>query len=170
MVAMRDPQTDRLNMLLTDRGQRWANQLPCLLQPHGVRTLRAASVNAAVRLIHRDLIHIAVIDMALPMDADQAEPSVGSPGGICLLKEIRRLDHRPRAIVAVRDRAFDPRVDDPILIEALRLDVFSVLDQPVEIEQILGVLRRALEKHYAGQWPTHSNGTQETHNEDSTPR
>ena len=161
MVAMRDPKSDRLNMLLSDRGQQWASQLPCLLEPQGVRTLRADSVTASVKLIHRDPIHIAVIDMALPMQVGQADPqAAAAPGGICLLKEIRRLAQRPRAIVAVRDRRFDPRIDDPILIEALKLNVFSVLDEPVEIEQILGVLRRALERHYQGRWPAEPPRTQ----------
>jgi DNA-binding response OmpR family regulator len=40
-----------------------------------------------------------------------------------------------------------------LLREALRLGAFSVLHKPVEIEQLLAVFRRLLDRRYSGQWP-----------------
>ena len=54
--------------------------------------------------------------------------------------------------MGVRDRRFDRR-DNRLLAEALRLEAFSVLDRPVELEQLLEVLRRLLARYYGGLWP-----------------
>ena len=147
----------RLNVLLTDGEQRWAEQLPRLLEPQGIRAIRAGDVEEAARVIERQLIHAAVVDIALPMDR-RAEPRKpregvheGGHGGLKLLRVIQRIDPSPPAVV-VRDRRFD-RVDDRLLSEALKLRAFSVLDEPVELEQLLETLRRLLIRHYGGAWP-----------------
>jgi len=87
--------------------------------------------------------------IALPMDRDAAPDA--TPGGLKLLRVMRRLDPAPPAVV-VRGRRFD-RVDDRLLNEALRLDAFSVLDEPVDLEQMLETLRRLIVRYYGGQWP-----------------
>ena len=144
----------RLNVLLTDGDQRWAEQLPRLLEPQGIRAIRAGDVDEAARIIERQLIHAAVVDIALPMDR-RAEPNERATGGLKLLRVIQRLDPSPPAVV-VRGRRFD-RVDDRLLAEALKLRAFSVLDEPVELEQLLETLRRLLKRYYGGAWPGGGN-------------
>jgi DNA-binding NtrC family response regulator len=39
------------------------------------------------------------------------------------------------------------------LHDALREGAFAVLDQPLDRETLLEVLRRVLMRHYAGHWP-----------------
>ena len=159
MIDLRTDCDDRLNVLLTDRGQHWASQLPQLLQPQGVRAIRADCLSRAVEVLEQNPIHVAVVDLALPSgEADEDEPQApGAPrrlsGGMKLLQVMRRMDHRPPAVVVVRGRRFDSRVDDFVLAEAMRLNVFSVMDMPVALEQMLSVLQRVMEKFYGGHWP-----------------
>lgn len=139
----------RLNVLLMEAEGPWADQLPRLLEPQGVRTIRATSVDEAVEVIEHVSIHAALVDLATPM-GEQRSPL--ETGGLKLLRVIRRLRPTPPAVV-VRGRIFDRRTDDRVLSEALKLEAFSVLDQPVELEQVLETLRRLLQRHYGGLWP-----------------
>jgi len=157
----------RLTVLLTGSDERWAAQLPRLLEPQGVITLFAFDVDEAVRTIESHAIHAAVVDLATPMrrfddevleeapapirhGASEAKRLV--PAGLKLLRLIHRLDPAPPAVV-VRGRLFDQRTDNRLLAEALKLHAFSVLDQPVQLEQLLDVLRRLLARFYDGHWP-----------------
>jgi len=144
----------RLNVLVTDRGERWSVQLPRLLQPHGVHAYSVASSDEAVELMQATPIHVAVVDMYLDSNPEDRPAPQRLPGGLKLLQVIQRIESRPPAVMVVRSRHFDPRVDNFVLSEALKLNAFSVLDQPVELEQMLTVLRRALERYYGGSWPT----------------
>ena len=147
------PKSDRLHVMVTDRGQRWAQQIPRLLEPHGVRSYTVHTSDEAVDLLQATPIHVAVVDMFLDTDPDATPSTTRLPGGLKLLQVIQRIDRRPPAVMVVRSRHFDPRIDNFVLAEALKLNAFSVLDHPVEIEQMLSVLRRALERYYRGQWP-----------------
>lgn len=144
----------RLNVLLTDRGQRWATQLPRLLAPQGIHAHRAATYDQALGVIEATPIHVAVVDMYLDTHAQTPPPTAERlPTGLKLLQIIQRIEDRPPAVMIVRSRRFDPRVDDFVLTEALRLNAFTVLDQPVDLEQLLVVLQRALERYFNGTWP-----------------
>jgi CheY-like chemotaxis protein len=150
---------NRLNVLLTDFDEPWAEQLPRLLEPQGVRAIRVHDVDQAVEAIHRQPIHALVVDLALPMSGASTTPSFGTggrggrpeTGGLKLLKVIQRLEAPPPTVV-VRGRRFD-RDDGRLLNEALRLKAFSVLDHPVQLEQLLEVFRRLMHRHYGGAWP-----------------
>lgn len=153
-----DPDGGRLNVLLTDHGQRWARQVPALLEPQGVRAFRAESMDQAVGLIEATPIHVAVVDLAMGGEGDQPAPAPDRvPDGLKLLRVIQRIATRPPAVVVVRGRSFQPRFDKFVLTEAMKLNAFSVLDTPVHLEQMLSVLQRALERFYGGQWPTDPN-------------
>ena len=39
---------------------------------------------------------------------------------------------------------------------ALRAGAFAVIDQPVDLELMLKVLSRAMQRFYRGQWPCHA--------------
>ena len=143
----------RLNVLLTDRGADWADQLPELLKPQGVHAFRVSDPDKAVELIEATPIHVAVLDMYLDADPDEPPRAERLPAGLKLLRVIQRIDRRPPAVMVVRNRYFDPRIDNFVLAEALKLNAFSVLDQPVRLEQLLAVLHRALERYFGGHWP-----------------
>ena len=51
---------------------------------------------------------------------------------------------QPMVLTVFRSRALN---------EALRLGAFSVMEKPVDVEQLLGVFRRLMDKRYRGNWP-----------------
>ncbi|MFM9956494.1 MAG: hypothetical protein ACKVZJ_00320 [Phycisphaerales bacterium] len=156
----------RLNLLLTYGGwqpQSWVDVLPTLLEPFGVRALRARSGNEAAGVIRSNPVHIAVVDLALPLDApaaaapsiaDDRDPGEALPpeeGGERIIELLRRLENPPPTVIVSRKRS--SRENTRSLSNALRSGAFAVLEPPVNIELALEVMRRVLQRHYAGRWP-----------------
>ncbi len=145
----------RLNLLLSCAHwsqQNWADRLPTLLEPMGVRSFRAASGAEATRVLRQTNVHIAVVDLALPMDPDAGATEEGGPG---LLELLARLASPPPTVVIKRARS--TRDDRRELAAALRAGAFAVIDRPQDasdIEMLLEVLRRCLLRQYAGRWPS----------------
>jgi CheY-like chemotaxis protein len=127
--------------------------LPRLLEPLGVLSHRAGSGAEATRVIRSRPIHIAVVDLALPLE-ESAEAPEFSEGGPRLLELLSRLDQPPPVVVVKRGRtARDEKRD---VCEALRLGAFAVIDRPRDVRDLnvmLDVLRRVLERRYQGRWP-----------------
>ena len=92
---------NRLSLMLSYGGwerQNFAEQLPRLLEPIGIDCLRVGSAEEATALLKLRPVHIAVIDLRIPLDR-----RVDEPGGERLLKILRRLDSPPPTVV-VRPR------------------------------------------------------------------
>ncbi|MEO1009250.1 MAG: hypothetical protein AAFX79_11850 [Planctomycetota bacterium] len=142
----------RLNLLLSDASrpeQSWADRLPPLLEPMGVRTLRARSGTEATRVLAANPVHMAVVDLALPLDERSAED-----GGLRLLELLRRSESPPPTIVIRRARTTREATREAA--RALMANAFAVIDRPSQhrdVELLLEVLRRVLARHYRGQWP-----------------
>ncbi len=156
-VSGRSP---RLNLLLSYAGwqeQNWAEQLPCLLEPMGISSIRVNSGREAAQVISDQPIHIAVVDLRLPLDdlREEEEAKVGDEGGLRILQILRRLEAPPPTIVirhpADRDHA---RAHQRSLNQALREGAFAVFDVPVVMEQLLQTMQRILKRHYADSWPS----------------
>ena len=87
----------RLNLLLSYAGWHqdpWVDRLPKLLEPMGVLSHRAESGREAQDVIRHTPIHIAVVDLGLPLDtvdSDADAPEL-SEGGSRLLELLHRLD------------------------------------------------------------------------------
>ncbi|TVQ33523.1 MAG: response regulator [Phycisphaeraceae bacterium] len=148
----------RLNMLLSYGGWRsdsWAERLPCLLQPMGVRAWRVDSGRDAARLLQSGSpFHIAVVDLRLPLDRSPAGEGTKErmeEGGSRLLELLARLPDPPPTIVVKASRT--QRDDARELAEALRRGVFTVVDRPVDLELMLELFRRILRRHYEDRWP-----------------
>ena len=148
----------RFNVLLTEdrphSDQHWTSQLPRLLEPQGVVSHVVQTGQQAIDLAERMEIHAAVIDLATPIYAELGKrpQSHVCPGGIWLMELMRRLPNQP-PIVMLRKPAFSQRQAVRTLTDALRLGAFSVMNKPVDVEQLLGVFRRLLDKKYRGAWP-----------------
>ena len=153
-----DPTAHRLNLLLSYAGwrsQSWAEQLPQLLEPMGIASFRVQSGREASEVIQRRRMHIAVVDLGLPIDDQSAAAAPGHPGetgGTRLLQILRRLDAPPPTIVIRRpvDKAAG---NERTLHEALREGAFTVLDVPVQLEHMLELMRRILRRCYSDTWP-----------------
>ncbi len=158
----------RFNVLLTEDREHsvghWTRQLPRLLKPQGVQAYVARSGREAVEMVNDLEIHAALIDLATPQDPRKAEPealgtSQSSAGpfaeaqGLWVLEVIRRLPQRP-PVVVVNSRAIARTQAQRCLNQALRLGAFSVVNRPSDIEDMLAVIRRLIDRQYEGAWPS----------------
>lgn len=150
----------RLNLLLSAGGciewrdQSWADALPRLLEPMGVQVWRVRSGREAAEVIKRTPVHIALVDLALPLDTCAPPPGAAAAeeGGPRLLEILSRLASPPPTVVVKGGRS--KREDARTLASALTAGAFAVLERPVHIETALEVMRRILHRHYANRWPT----------------
>ena len=144
----------RLNLLLTYGGWREGtvvDQLPRLLEPMGIRSIRVASGEEAADVIVAMPVHIAVVDLEIPLRRGERSAAPAA-GGARTLQLLRRLD-QPPVVVVVRPPQAEPREDVRGLHDALRHGAFAVLDRPLTLDTTLEVMRRILRRYYAGGWP-----------------
>ena len=142
----------RLNLLLSYGGWRddaLERQLPPLLRPLGVHCLEARTGAEAQEVIRRERVHVAVVDVSVPMGGDAlGTDEVGSR----ILQLLRRMENPPPTIVV---RPPQPSHRDAVrsLHAMLAEGAFAVLDRPFPVESLLETLRRILQRHYRGAWP-----------------
>lgn len=147
------PAGGRLNLLLSYAGWQphsWVDHIPALLEPMGVRALRAGTGREATAVIQAQPIHIAVVDLGLPMaTTDDTEEA-----GARILSLLSRVSQPPPTVVVKRSRT--SRDDRREICDALRHGAFAVIDRPrtqADVEILLEVLRRCLRRYYHGRWP-----------------
>lgn len=153
----------RLNLLLSHAGwdpDPWVGRLPRLLEPMGVVSHVAESAREAASIIKSVRIHIAVVDLGLPMDGCGSGSGAGAGGasaeeaGPRLLELLSRLSVPLPTVVVKRSRGHRDACRE--LNAALRLGAFAVLDRPRDADDLnllLEVLRRCMARHYGGRWP-----------------
>ena len=142
----------RLNLLLTCGSWREDSpilQLPRLLGPFGIRSLTAKNGEEAVKVIETSDIHIAIVDLAIPLKVGSSDRR---PGDERVLQLLRRLNPQPPTIV-IRPRQTSARENARSLARSLHEGAFTVVDRPAMIETLLDALQRVLKKHYANRWP-----------------
>lgn len=157
----------RLNLLISYASWRhdsWADRLPCLLEPMGIHSVRARSAREAEKVIRTLPVHIAVVDMGLPLETPSPDSS-GDPAearrantcdneeaGPRLLELLRRLESPPPTVIVKSHRTH--RDDCRHLSAALRCGAFAVVDRSAaDLERMLDVLRRCLSRFYQDRWP-----------------
>jgi CheY-like chemotaxis protein len=161
--ACGDATHPRLNLLLSSAHWRYEpafEQLPHLLAPLGIRSITVSSGEEATDVIRTIRVHIAVVDLSIPLHkpaacADASSESARfamTSAGPRLLQLLRRLDAPPPTVV-VRPPPAAARESARTLADALREGAFAVLDRPVPLEAMLEVLRRIVRRHYADAWP-----------------
>ena len=152
----------RLNLLLSYAGWHpdpWIDRLPRLLEPMGVHSLRVDSGRQASTVIQSTRIHVAVVDLGLPLDETKTERDAElapefAEGGPRLLELLTRLAEPPPVVAVKRSRT--TRDDSRDIAAALRLGAFAIIDRPrsaTDLDLLLDVLRRCLARHYQGRWP-----------------
>jgi DNA-binding NtrC family response regulator len=118
------------------------------MQPMGVHAHIASTAKDALSAAREVRFHAAVVDLATPVGS----PTETQCGGLWLLKVLRRSEHRT-PIVVVNSHATQ-RQAVRLLNDALRLGAFSVVNRPVRIDALLGVIAKLLDRNYQGQWPS----------------
>ena len=97
--------------------------------------------------------HAALIDLSTPTGNEIGRTASGGyPGGLWLLEIFRRLPSRPPTVV-LNNNVYAPRQAQRYVNDALRLGAFTVINGPVEVEGLLAVIRRVVDRQYRGQWP-----------------
>jgi DNA-binding response OmpR family regulator len=148
------PPGGRLNLLLSYAGwqpESWADRLPRLLEPMGVRSLRASSGRQASEVLRDNQVHIAVVDLGLPLNEGDPDSEEAGPR---LLDLLLRLPEPPPTVVVKRSRTHRDACRE--MAAALRCGAFAVIDRPrdsSDLEILLGVLSRCLSRFYQGRWP-----------------
>lgn len=127
----------------------------------GVVAHRATSGADASRVLRSTPIHIAVVDLGLPLDAadaqSQAHTQTSTDGGLRLLDILKRLETSPPTVIVKRMTSHRDEARE--ITAALRAGAFAVVDRPStpgDLEIMLDVLRRCLCRFYKGRWPTSS--------------
>ena len=151
-----DSGSPRFNLLLSCAGWRpdpWIERFPRLLEPMGIASHTARCGKEASALIKSIPIHVAVVDLAIPLDG-RGDAAMTDDAGIRLLELLARLDAPPPTVVI--KRGLGGRDDCREMTAALRAGAFAVVDRPKgvdDLEIMLEVLRRALVRFYKGRWP-----------------
>jgi len=128
--------TSRLTVLLPTEQEGWHQTVAQLLEPQGVQTILARSGREALELIESRPLHAVVLDAAMP-----------GLGGLQVVKLMRELHKATPAILLASN------LTNSLLREALTMQVFSVLQKPVELNMLLDALARVLRRYHENRWP-----------------
>ncbi len=122
---------EEVNVLASHANWAWPEALRCIFQPRGVNLLVAGSAAEFVSIIERKRIHTTIIDM----DSQESD-------GLATIRIIR-MDYPLLPCILLASTA-----GKSLLGKALRLDVFSVIDKPVDMQILREQLNRLFLKKY----------------------
>ncbi|HUV65860.1 MAG TPA: response regulator [Sedimentisphaerales bacterium] len=122
---------EEVNVLASDANWAWPEALRCIFRPRGVNLLVAESAAEFVNIIECKRIHATIVDM----DCEQSN-------GLATVRIIRRGYPLVPCILLASSTG------ERLLGKALRLDVFSVIDKPVDMHILRLQLNRLFIKRY----------------------
>jgi DNA-binding NtrC family response regulator len=129
MVAMR-AQHSEFNILASEASWAWPEALRDIFEPRGVNLLVAHSAGEFVDVIKQKRIHTTIVDMDSEIN------------GLMTIRIIRMNYPLLPCILLASE------VGATMLSKALQLDVFSVIDKPVDMEVLQDQLNRLFIKRY----------------------
>lgn len=132
---------NRLTILLADEPGGSSATVCRLLEPLGVQTLVARTGQEALDLVRSQLVHVVVLDVQMPQ-----------LGGLQVLRLMRGMTKTPPPAILLADR-----LSNNLLLEALTMNVFSVMPKPVELNRLLDSIARVVRRHYESRWPVGRN-------------
>ena len=127
--------------------------MPRFLEPMGVFATKATSAREAERFVRANTVHIAVVDLSLPMeDTTPAAAAEAEEAGNRVLELLARLKSPPPTVVVRPPRL--QRDGSRELHAALRCGAFAVVDRSAaNLETMLQLMQRCLGRYYQGRWP-----------------
>jgi DNA-binding NtrC family response regulator len=125
---------DTPSLLITDDDPGFRETLRVAFEPRGFRTLLAGDGEEALRIVHRETVHLVLLDMHMPR--------LTGLETLRLLKEFRAM--LPCILLSAQ-------LDQRVIDEARREHAYSVLSKTVTLGQITGIVRQALQRTYAWQ-------------------
>jgi DNA-binding NtrC family response regulator len=124
-------QLEEINVLASEASWAWPEAVRYIFRPRGVNLLVAENASEFINILERKRIHTAIIDM----------DSEGSDG-LATVKIIR-MDFPLIPCILLSSS-----IGETLLGNALRLDVFSVIDKPVDMHLLQEQLNRLFIKKY----------------------
>jgi DNA-binding NtrC family response regulator len=124
-------QLDEVNVLTSQAGWAWPEALRQIFRPRGVNLLVAENAADFVNIIRNKRIHTTIVDM----DSERSD-------GLVVIKIIR-MNYPLLPCILLTNTA-----GESLLGKALRLDVFSVIDKPVDMSILQHQLNRLFIKKY----------------------
>ncbi|UCG47038.1 MAG: response regulator [Phycisphaerales bacterium] len=120
-----------VNVLASEANWAWPEALRDVFRPRGVNLLVAENADEFVHIIERKRIHTTIVDM-----------DSGVSNGLATIRIIR-MDYPSIPCILLSSSA-----GESLLGKALRLDVFSVIDKPVDMGVLRAQLHRLFLKKY----------------------
>jgi len=122
---------EEVNVLASEANWAWPEALRYIFRPRGINLLMAENAVEFVNIIERKRIHTTIVDM----DSEESN-------GLATIKIIR-MDYPLLPCILLTSAA-----GESLLGKALRLDVFSVIDKPVDMSVLQEQLNRLFVKKY----------------------
>ena len=124
-------QLEEVNVLVSDANWAWPEALRRIFRPRGVNLMVAESASEFVNIIERKRIHTTIVDM----DSERSN-------GLATIRIIR-IENPLLPCILLTSTA-----GKSLLGKALQLDVFSVIDKPVDMKILREQLNRLFLKKY----------------------
>ncbi len=124
------------SLLIADDDRDFRATLVDVLRGRGFDTLEAADGEEALDVMHRQPVHLLLLDMHMPRLS-----------GLETIHRLRELDLE----VAVPWILISAKLDDTIVAEARAAAAFSILPKPLRLPQLTGAVCDALRQTY--NWP-----------------
>ncbi len=125
-------QLEEVNVLASEASWAWPEAVRSIFRPRGINLLVAENASEFVNIIERKRIHTTIVDM----------DSEGS-NGLATIKIIR-MDYPLVPCILLSSAT-----GESLLGKALQLDVFSVIDKPVDMGVLQEQLNRLFIKKYS---------------------
>jgi DNA-binding NtrC family response regulator len=130
-MVLRLSKLDEVNVLASEANWAWPLAVRDIFQPRGINLLVAKNVSEFVNVIEQKRIHATIVDM----DSEKCS-------GLATIKIIR-MDYPLLPCILLSSSS-----GEEVLSKALRLDVFGVVDKPVDMNVLLRLLNRLFMKKY----------------------
>ena len=130
-MVINQSQLDEVNVLASQASWAWPEALRSIFRPRGINLLVAENAADFVNIIRKKRIHTTIVDM----ESEQSN-------GLAVIKIIR-MNYPLLPCILLTSTA-----GESLLEKALQLDVFSVIDKPVNMCILQEQLNRLFLKKY----------------------
>ena len=120
------------SLLITDDDPGFRETLRVIFEPKGFRTLLAGDGEEALKIVHNETVHLALLDMHMPR--------------LTGLETLRKLKEYRAMLPCI---LLSAQLDELIVEQARRAHAYLVLSKTVTVGQITSAVRQALQRTYA---------------------
>jgi len=120
------------SLLITDDDRGFRETLRVVFEPWRFRTLMADDGEEALRIVHREKVHLVLLDMHMPK--------------LTGLETLRRMKEFRAMLPCI---LLSAHLDDSVVEQARLARAYSVLSKTVTIRQITATVLQALQRTYA---------------------